>query len=309
MTRRGDWYYLFYSTKGCCGPGCDYQLEVSRAKNLRGPWEASPLGPLLTGGGAWKCPGHGTMVSLADGRDYFLYHAYPTKGDVFLGRQGLLDELHWPEDGWPAFACGTSPSESAPLPFRKKPRRKPPMTSWTVLNLPNSHTEWQWTSNIRQRPKSLTENSTWKFQTVQAARSTESVVKQADYTFTATIDPKGAAKEGIGIYGDEKNLLGLTIDDGSLKLWKSEKGALQPLAKAKLPEGASLRLRMTVRDGRRFASSRARMGNSGKPSAIRESTDRFCRHGIARARIGLMVSGKPGDVGNFEEVELRYGRQ
>lgn len=307
MTRRDDWYYLFCSTKGCCGPGCDYQLEVSRAKNLRGPWETSPLGPLLTGGGAWKCPGHGTMVSLADGRDYFLYHAYPTKGDVFLGRQCLLDELHWPEDGWPAFACGTSPSESAPLPFPKKTAKENTHDFVDSFESPKLSPEWQW--DIQHPPKTKVADGKLHLEVSDGSgRAFYGIrVGKSGYTFTATIDPSGATKEGIGIYGDEKNLLGLSIDSESLRLWKCEKGNIQQLAETRLPEGASLQLRMTVLDGRRFRFSSSSDGTQWQPIGG-EIDGSFLPPWDRAPRIGLMISGKPGDVGRFEAVELRYER-
>lgn len=312
MTRRGAWYYLFYSTKGCCGPGCDYQLEVSRAKDLRGPWETSPLGPLLTGGGAWKCPGHGTMVSLADGRDYFLYHAYPSKGDVFLGRQGLLDELHWPEDGWPAFACGTHPSESAPLPFPEKTAKENPHDFTDSFDAPKLSPEWQW--DIPHPPETAVAEGRLRLTIPETKSDSEGRafcgirVGKSDYTFTATIHPNGSAKEGIGVYGDEKNLLGLSIDSESLRLWKSGKGNVQQLAETRLPGSGSLQLRMTARDGRRFRFFASTDGKQWQAIGDQEIDGSFLPPWDRAPRVGLMISGKSGDAGSFDNVELRYER-
>jgi beta-xylosidase len=315
MTRRGDWYYLFYSTKGCCGPGCDYQLEVSRAKDLRGPWEASPLGPLLTGGGAWKCPGHGTMVSLADGRDYFLYHAYPAKGDVFLGRQGLLDELQWPDDGWPAFACGPSPSTSAPLPFPERTASEGPMDFVDDFEGPRPSVEWQW--DIKHPPKTSISEGKLHLETAEGATGGPigaflgARVKRGDYSFTATINPGGSGTKGIAVYGDENNALGVKIEDNSVVIWKVEKAAIQSLATAKRPEGGTPRLRMTVREGHRFRFSFSSDGKSWNPigDSEREIDGAFLPPWDRAPRVGVMVSGSSGDAGSFEAVELRYERK
>lgn len=312
MTRRGDWYYLFYSTKGCCGPGCDYQLEVSRAKDLHGPWETSPLGPLLTGDGAWKCPGHGTMVSLADGRDYFLYHAYPAKGDVFLGRQGLLDELHWPDDGWPAFACGPSPSTSAPLPFPGKTASEGSMDFVDSFEGPRPSVEWQW--DIKHPSKTSISEGKLHLEVANGASGNPIGaflgvrVKRGDYSFTATIKPSGSGAAGIAVYGDENNALGMNIKDNSLVIWKVEKGSIQQLGTAKSDEGGTMQLRMSVREGHLFRFSSSSDGKSWNPigDAGREIDGAFLPPWDRAPRVGVTVTGKTGDVGSFDAAELRY---
>lgn len=312
MTRRGDWYYLFYSTKGCCGPGCDYQLEVSRAKDLRGPWEASPLGPLLTGGGDWKCPGHGTLVTLPDGRDFFLYHAYHARDNVFTGRQGLIDELHWPDDGWPAFACGTTPSASAPLPFPGKTVKSGSQDYIDTFDGPDRSPVWQW--DLRHPPKTrladgklhlgLTESSG------QAPIGTFLGLRVAhgDYTFTATMNPRGPAQEGIAIYGDDKNALGVKETGDMLVLWKAEKGVIQQLATAKVPEGDTLKLRMTVKSGRFFHFSSSPDGKQWNPigDTGKDLDGNFLPPWDRAPRVGLTVAGEQGMDGIFDDVELRY---
>ncbi|MDQ6652744.1 MAG: glycoside hydrolase family 43 protein, partial [Acidobacteriota bacterium] len=93
ILRRNGWFYLFYSGNACCGRECNYALGVARSRKLLGPWEKNPLNPILAGSEQWKCPGHGTIVSDARGHDYLLYHAYQSKDFVYVGRQGLLDEV------------------------------------------------------------------------------------------------------------------------------------------------------------------------------------------------------------------------
>jgi xylan 1,4-beta-xylosidase len=209
MTRRGDWYYLIYSAKGCCGRGCDYQLEVARAKDLKGPWERSPLNPLLAGGDGWICPGHGTMVTLPDGRDFFLYHAYHAKDNVFTGRQGLLDELIWPEDGWPAFASGPSPSVTAPMPLPEETAAVAGSRDFVdSFDGPALSPEWQWDFN--HPPKANIADGRLRLEISETHAFLGVRVNQGDYTFTATIDPRGSAQEGIAAYGDAKNSLGIS---------------------------------------------------------------------------------------------------
>ena len=47
--KEGDYYYLIYSIKGCCGPSSDYAVSVARSKKLRGPYEKYAGNPILHG--------------------------------------------------------------------------------------------------------------------------------------------------------------------------------------------------------------------------------------------------------------------
>lgn len=315
MTRRGEWYYLFSSGGGCCKKTCSYHLDVARAKNLRGPWERSPLGPLLTSGNELKCPGHGTLVSLPDGRDYYMYHGYRSTDNVFTGRQGMIDEVHWPEDGWPAFACGTSPSTSAPLPFPGKTAKEGSIDFVDAFEGPGRSMEWQW--DIKHPPKTSIADGKLRLEVADGSNVNPVGaflgvrVKHGDYSFTATINPGGSGAEGIAVYGDEQNALGVKIEDHSVVIWKVEKGAIQQIATTKSPEGETMKLRMTVSKGHLFRFSSSTDGKSWNPigDAEREIDGAYLPPWDRAPRVGVTVSGKTGDVGNFDAVELRYERK
>ena len=89
ILRHGDHFYLFYAGNACCGRDCKYAEGVARSTTLLGPWEKDPANPIILPNGAWKCPGHGTAVEDAAGHTYFIYHAYPTAGTIYLGRESL----------------------------------------------------------------------------------------------------------------------------------------------------------------------------------------------------------------------------
>jgi xylan 1,4-beta-xylosidase len=309
MTRRGDWYYLFYSPKGCCGRNCDYELSVARAKSLKGPWEPSPVNPILAGGGEWTCPGHGTLVDLPDKRSYFLYHAYNKKENVFTGRQGMLGEIVWQENGWPVFASGPTPATTESSPFGKRQGPTPAdfADSFDSAKLAPS---WQWDN---QHPP-VARLADGQLQ-LAVSESTEPSpagtifglrLQKDTYTFTATIDPVGPAQEGIGIYGDAKSALALRIEDKNLALWKVEKGEAQPLATAPLPEGDKVQLRMSAR-GHQFSFAASTDGKEWKPVGG-EVDGGFLPPWDRAPRAGLIVAGKPGDSGKFDSIELRYGQ-
>ncbi|MBZ0258684.1 glycoside hydrolase family 43 protein, partial [bacterium] len=117
LVKRNGYYYLFYSVGGCCDNRCDYRIRVARSRQLKSGWEQFPK-PILEGGEHWRCPGHGTLVSTPDDRDYFMYHSYNAVDFEFAGRQGMLDEVAWDdESGWPYFKHGAAPTKTAPAPF------------------------------------------------------------------------------------------------------------------------------------------------------------------------------------------------
>ncbi len=95
-------FYLFYS-----GNVYDarYRTGVARATSITGPYVK--LGtPILANTSTWVGPGHGSVVA-ANGKDYFVYHAWHADGaggnDASRGRVILVDAIAW-ANGWPAIA-------------------------------------------------------------------------------------------------------------------------------------------------------------------------------------------------------------
>ena len=121
VLRRADYFYMFYSADACCGRRCSYKLGVARSRKLLGPWERYDRNPILAGNEQWKCPGHGSTVDDPAGRTFLLYHAYHPSDFEFVGRQGLLDEVTWGEEGWPSINQGRGPSHG---PRGRFPRRR-----------------------------------------------------------------------------------------------------------------------------------------------------------------------------------------
>ncbi len=66
IVKRGRYYYMTYSGNACCGARCNYQVGLARAEKLQGPWEKYAGNPVLVSNDAWKCPGHGTIVTTPD---------------------------------------------------------------------------------------------------------------------------------------------------------------------------------------------------------------------------------------------------
>ncbi|MES2454234.1 MAG: glycoside hydrolase family 43 protein [Bacteroidota bacterium] len=109
--RMGEYVYSLYAVGGCCDAQCNYKTGIARTKDLAGgQWEKYEKNPIMVSNDVWNCPGHGTVVESADHRFFMLYHAFNKKYDVFVGREGVLEELKIGADGWPVLHNATVPN-------------------------------------------------------------------------------------------------------------------------------------------------------------------------------------------------------
>ncbi len=119
LYRRNGWYYLVHAEGGT---GYEHGAAVARSRELLGPYEPDPSGPLLT---ARHDPtlelqkaGHCSLVKTATGEWYAAHIAarpYTERGRCVLGRETALQRVTWTEDGWPRVAGGV-PAVTVPAP-------------------------------------------------------------------------------------------------------------------------------------------------------------------------------------------------
>jgi xylan 1,4-beta-xylosidase len=238
MMRHGEYIYAFYAGAGCCGRGCTYAMGVARAKNLLGPWEKYDRNPLFTGNDQWKCPGHGTPVEK-DGRFYLLYHAYHAEDDVYVGRQGLLKEFRFTDDGW--IELVKDDAEAPPIPSRLYDE-----FSGSTLSQ-----HWQWSvfqpviykvNNGRLELSALPDKTgAFLAQKILTKRFDASIV-------VYTGQSKAAA--GLAIAGDEKNMISVTVSGNKLQVKKLENGQESVIKEQSVKVKDKIHLRASVRDGK-----------------------------------------------------------
>ena len=120
MYRKDGWYYLV-TAEG--GTSWEHQVTVARSRELLGPYEADPAGPLLTSLGhpdlALQKAGHGSLVETPAGQWYLAHlvgRPYTPLGRCVLGRESALQEVHWTDDGWPRIEGGL-PADTLPAPI------------------------------------------------------------------------------------------------------------------------------------------------------------------------------------------------
>ncbi|HEY1113862.1 MAG TPA: family 43 glycosylhydrolase [Chitinophagaceae bacterium] len=293
MIRHDDYFYAFYAAAGCCGAGCSYQSGIARAKSLLGPWEKYANNPILTNEGGWKCPGHGTPVEK-DGKYYFLYHAYDTAGGVYTGRQGLLKEFAFTEDGWVRF-----------IDEQRPPVQVPPVREDEFRGRNLSH-HWQW--NVFQDISARQEGSRLELNALPGAGG--AFLGQKTYSLNYQVlaevhRGKSDAGAGIALIGDEKNLIKAEIKGNNVQVVQVKGGNETVLATQPIGNGKKGHLRMIVRNGKdvSFAYSRS---ESDFAELNKEPINGTYLPPWDRAlRVGVVATGAPGTKAVFDEFIVR----
>jgi hypothetical protein len=150
LVKRGAWWYLVYSGGNCCRPPCTYVTAVARAPTLLGPYEKAPRFALV-GSEQLRCPGHGSLVDLPDGRLFFLHHAYAGADATNRRREGVLSQVHVDGDGWLSMGDGGTPPAAAQAPLGGvQSRQSERFADDFAAGLA---TGWQWI--IRDKPPQL----------------------------------------------------------------------------------------------------------------------------------------------------------
>jgi beta-xylosidase len=316
IVRRGDWFYMFYSGNACCTRDCNYALGVARARALLGPWEKNLANPIMKGNAAWKCPGHGTIVSDATGRDFLLYHSYRAGDFVYVGRQALLDEIRWNPDGWPTINDGAGPSARAGSPLgiaekdeeynfvdRFSSQRLIPGWQWPQSNEPSVRLVRTPAPHLILAP--MTGHANDAIGAV-LARSTTA----GDYTATTLVDTKGmkaGTLAGLSAYGDHDNALGVAVGDGKVVLWRREKNEHKVIATKDAPNAQRIYLRMRARQGHLFRLAFSPDGR-GWTEMGDELDGSYLPPWDRGVRVALTCGGAEGASARFQEMSITASR-
>lgn len=294
VLRQGGYYYLFYSGGACCGRGCNYMLGVARAKEMLGPWEKCPANPLLAGNDAWRCPGHGSIVTDPDGRHWLLYHAYAQKGFVATGREMLLDEVVFGTDGWPSINGGKGPTTRAKAPAAARLQRDITTFRDDFSGSGALPPGWQWP--VGRRPEARLSGGMLKLTATTEPASAVRSITVPSFVIETAVETRAlvnGAFGGLVVYGDRANHLALVTDGTSIQVWSRRKGERTVVAESPTSARSSLRLRIACTDGNRF---RFAVHNSeGAWTELAAETDgSFLPPWDRGVRTGVYVSGNGG---------------
>lgn len=110
LYRDGDYFYLM-TAEG--GTGYEHVVTMARSKNIDGPYEVDPEGPVVTAYDVPEHPlqrnGHADLVQTADGQ-FLMVHLctrpLPGTRRSPLGRESAIQLLERNDDGWFRLAAG-----------------------------------------------------------------------------------------------------------------------------------------------------------------------------------------------------------
>ena len=249
LVNRGDYIYMFYAGNACCGAGCNYQTGVARARSIHGPWEKYAGNPILHGGGQWRCPGHGTMVTTPGGRYFYLYHAYNAATNVYTGRQGMMDEIVWDAvTGWPSFRYGKIPSVQADAPYPGS--KQQPLADFSVsFDAGGPETEWIWDASQNKPSFQIRDGRLILVGNNSPSGSFLGLRPRRDSYFMQVTLEKGASPAGIAIYGARDHVMGLSQAGNRIELWQIEKGVRSTTATEEAPQDGQIVLFLETRFG------------------------------------------------------------
>ncbi|WP_438030097.1 family 43 glycosylhydrolase [Sorangium sp. So ce233] len=255
LMRHQGYFYAFYSGAGCCGKSCSYALGVARAASLLGPWEKNPANPILAGNEVWKCPGHGSVVDDGHGRFFLLYHAYSVEDSVYVGRQGLLDEVIFGDDGWPTVRGGAGPSAIADAPVA--PQAPWPAEIVDEFDGGALDPRWQWPAAAPPGATLDPGDGGWLAlpATPEAPDSHLGAVVgrptlRGDHEATTEVSVEPDVQAGLAAYGDGNNAVGISVGSGKAAVFRLANSASELVAETSAP--ARAQLRMTVANGHLF---------------------------------------------------------
>lgn len=291
IMRHDNRFYLFYAGNACCGVDCKYAEGVARADHLLGPWTRDPANPIIRPNGNWKCPGHGTAVETPAGEDYFIYHAYPANGTVYLGRESVLDRITWSPDGWPVVDNGLGPHGSR--------TSSPVSTSFTdSFNESTLDPGWQWP--VRLNPRWQLRNGSLRLSaTDHAASFLARSLPGPQYTASVQVMGNG----GIAIVGGMRGQVVLYRDRDHLTLLRLTGRTRKELWSTNLPSSAGLWLRVSSSQPADAQFSYSQDGNTwtaaGPSLSVRELLP--WDQGL---RVGLLNDGASKSTATFSSFNM-----
>jgi len=302
IIRRNGWFYHFYSGNACCGRACNYALGVARSKTLLGKWEKNPKNPILAENDAWQCPGHGSIVTTADGRDFLLYHAYRKGSQGFnVGREALLDEVKF-ENGWATINNGKGASKTADAPFKNAKQQTifaglvDEFNENTLAPFWSQALFYNQTAQIKDGFLTLAPTEKQfaieKMPEIVLAERTVS----ANYTATTRVDYSKLATDelaGITTYSWRGNAVGISFGNGKIFTWRRENGKQTNVASVELPKNeTAVFLRIRTKDGEVFNFAYSTDGKTWK-----EVGDKIFFGNLDGARLALIYKDKTPNAG------------
>jgi alpha-N-arabinofuranosidase len=154
-----DNYYIM-SAEG--GTGYEHREVIQRSKSPWGPYEPSPINPVLSNMTSPQSPfqaiGHADLVQIQDGSWWAVCLGIRPRGGKYqhLGRETYLAPITWDKDGWPRCGKDGIVLENFPSPNSKKHvwEREPVRDNFDASGL---NLNWTFIRNPHEEDWSLSE--------------------------------------------------------------------------------------------------------------------------------------------------------
>lgn len=252
----------------------------------------------------WNCPGHGTVVESADHRFFMLYHAFNKNYDVFVGREGVIEELKVGADGWPVLHNATVANRpKAELDF------KDDFAKDNKLNL-----VWQWPSKMAK--PAMTFNGGLHLKASDENHDLGTFLGQYIKTVNFSISADVAvtkAQSGICFGGaifkskwpGELGGIGITASEGGFAVYNNLEGTYTVLKKDDMALAGTIGLKMDISaNGKQidFYYSKAKSAWV-KLHSVAFDAPKYAPWGMGY-RAGIVAKGTAGQEGVFKSFAL-----
>jgi len=250
--KQGDYYYIIYSAKSCCGPSSDYDVRVARADNFIGPYEKYEDNPVLSGGeGDYLSVGHGTAVEAPDGRLFYMSHGYQTGAAFYLGRQPILHEFIVNDNNWIEFKTGKKAVIRQDLPFANRIQEK-------VADFEDDFSggklkvDWTWNYPYTDMHARVKKGVLQLSGTPKGDNSQGTVLclrpRTTHYAYETKVENSNDSFKGLTMYGDDNNLVALGIKGSEIILKAVKEGTEENLYRSN-SDRKDIRFRIDVENG------------------------------------------------------------
>lgn len=302
--KHGDYYYIIYAARGCCGPGSDYEVRIARSKHFEGPYEKYAGNPILNGNddNGYQSIGHGTIVDTPDGRMFYLCHSYVKGSEFFVGRQPALHELIMTADGWAEFAPQNNGQMSYRLPFTDMPQKT--LTDFVdEFNGRSLDMAWTWdymngnvTTKIAKGKLKLSGDSKNNSNAICVRPRTSC------YEFSTKVKPSDTAGQGLTLYGDNNNQLQLLVTGNDLQLVIIKDGNRE--INQDIDINGSVHLKISINNGREINAFYSDNGKQWKSMLPTPMDGGYMLRWDRVFRPGLIHVGKPSTSATFDFFKL-----
>jgi len=202
-------YYLTSAEGGTAGPGTSHMAVLARSKSPLGPWENSPLNPIVhtwSKSERYLSKGHGTIFQDAQGRWFIVYHAYEN-GHMPLGRQTLLEPLVRTADGW--FRTARDPKREGDIRIHRNIVVESDDFSAARLKL-----QWQFSGLDTLDAAELKDGRLTLACVPDGLRVMHAIPGDRNFEATVRLEPDPEVETGLIVHYDEKNFAGLGVKNG-----------------------------------------------------------------------------------------------